>query len=206
MKKILCYYINNTELYLEQTLAEYDYPVLYTCISATKQRYLAMCVDPDEGKYFVAETTTDILLKMMNDIIPMNEAFKNAKTIYEVVSNSEDVHDDSVRSIHYEDISDEELPDEGAFFELLDSEFAIKEFVKNLTLESQYNATEHFRRQEYSFTAVLGNILINNQSMKSKKLFSSVFSLYSVDKIIKQLDLIESFHVQNKELIYEHCF
>lgn len=129
---MICYVINGVELWLEQVLAEYDYPVLCTCIDKNNNRYLSLCSDPDKGKYIVAHISCEVLLKMLNNSITMIEAFKKADCIYGIVSNSDDPSEDIVTILQFSKIDKDDLPDESAYFNLLSSEKDLRKYIERL--------------------------------------------------------------------------
>lgn len=205
MSKILCYIINNEKLYLEQILAEYDYPILYTCIDKNRKRYLAMCVDPEEGRYIVAETTCQILIKMMRDSIKMIDAFKTAHRIFSVISSSNDISQDIVKPIEFSKISKDDLPEENAYFELLDSEEAIREYIRILEDEIKEDDIQHFLTFE-----MIGDFVfsaINQVRMSMNKAYKTYFRFQSYPIIEKtmQYKLVDSKHFE-EELVYESSF
>ncbi|MBR3267910.1 MAG: hypothetical protein IKI58_04170 [Oscillospiraceae bacterium] len=132
MNSVVWYIIDGKHLYIEQILAEIDYPILYVCIDDNNQRYLTMCVDPMDGYYLVAETDIETIILMLEDKITMKDAFRRTHPIWEVYSVDEDPHHDEVSQIKFADLSDDNLPDSGAFFHLKENEDELIHYLEKL--------------------------------------------------------------------------
>lgn len=205
MSKVLCYIIGGKKLYLEQILAEYDYPMLYTCVDDNNKRYLAMCVDPDEGEYLVADTGNCIILNMLENKIRMIEAFEKARRIYRVSSVSNDVTQDKVIDVNYSDIAKDDLPDEDAYFDLLESEKSIQAYIEKLRSDER-RLFEYSLVYEYSINTKLKNIMKDNYVDCSFKRLYRHTEVFPVVEFKMNFNKFDDSQDSKEEFEYECCF
>lgn len=104
-------------LYRDITLIELDVPLLFVCIDENKNRYLVLCVDVDDGRSLVVPITADKLIQMLNGQITMKNPFETSDIIYSIITATNYI-DDNVIEMATNKIADEDLPKDGAFFNL----------------------------------------------------------------------------------------
>lgn len=107
------------ELFLEIVLVRFDIPLLFVCVDKSKRRYLVLCVDEELGEYLVAKCSNRMLLAMLKGKVAMNEPFKKAlgKKLLMIRYNFDCCTFES-EYCAIEKITQDMLPDEGAYFEL----------------------------------------------------------------------------------------
>lgn len=136
MEKTLCFRISGVDLFLEQTLVEYNnVPIFFVC-NDNRQRYLVLCTDISEYNYVITKITIDKLYAMLSGKCPMRDVFFEQKYFWEIVS-AEDIEFDNVMKKDIVQIKEELLPEENSFFSVLDSETAV--YLERIRTEL-YNA------------------------------------------------------------------
>lgn len=145
--------INNHMLYNDVKLIDLDVPVLFVCIDESQNRYLVLCVDPDDCYYLVVPITSHKLIQMLNGQITMRNPFETSDVIYSIITAPDYINDDITEKLPKE-IDDEDLPRDGAYFNLklhddlnsyissLQSSFQIND-SRELILSDEWNANEH---------------------------------------------------------------
>lgn len=138
MEKILCFHISGVDLFLEQTLVEYNnMPIFFVC-SDTNNRYLILCTDVSEYSYVITQITIDDLYSMLIGKLSMRDSFLNCPIYWEVFSG-EDIDSDIVQKNGISYLKEELLPEKDAVFQILDSEVAA--YLEKIRAEL-YNADE----------------------------------------------------------------
>ncbi|WNY25244.1 DUF6575 domain-containing protein [Methanolapillus millepedarum] len=121
-------------LYLEKVLVEIDVPpLLFVCKGEQNGLYLCVCTDSYKPpyEYLAVETTEELLLQMLCNKITMYDAFKQSpKSVAFKIKEGEDFRNDIINLVQIHEISDEDLPQKGAFFEIK-TEY-IKEYISEL--------------------------------------------------------------------------
>lgn len=124
MEKVLCFRISDVDLFLEQTLVEYNnIPIFFVCNDANN-RYLALCTDASDYNYVITKVAIDKLYAMLNGKISMRDVFLNCRFYWEVLSE-EDIDSDVVLEKDISLLNRDLLPEQNAFFQILDSEVAV---------------------------------------------------------------------------------
>ncbi|MGM9604734.1 MAG: hypothetical protein ACI3XG_06680 [Faecousia sp.] len=104
-------------LSVEIELVVANEPLLFVCMDESeKNRYLVMTYDSLEEEYVLAKTTPAVLIRMLNNQITMEQAFRSAPAIYATVGRKNGQllcrkYDPSL-------FSPEKLPEAGAFFNI----------------------------------------------------------------------------------------
>lgn len=119
MEKVLCFRISGVDLFLEQTLVQYNnVPIFFVC-RGNGERYLVLCTDVSECNYIIMKITTERLCDMLSGECTMRDVFLEQSCFWEVHSG-EDVARDHVKEIHQ--VKEELLPEKS--FQILDAETA----------------------------------------------------------------------------------
>lgn len=119
MDQVLCFHIQDVDLYLEQVLVEYNnIPIFFVCTDF-KSRFLVLCTDTDEYSYYIIRIGIYSLCAMLEGSIPMRNCFTGSPSFWEVISG-EEVGEDQVFQRERKDMDISALPDEGACYEVLD--------------------------------------------------------------------------------------
>lgn len=183
MDNILCFVINDEHLYLEKTLVDFNsVPIFFVC-NQGQQRYLALCTDVDEAKYFVVKTPIQDIHGLLHGNISMRDAMLKQEKFWRIDAGntpSEDV----VVECPISDIDLSVLPAENACFKILTQE--ITEYVKKIDCE--------FDSLMYSGESYCKNMVSLETTLELENSSGSVSScanehlatdLYNYDKIIE---------------------
>lgn len=106
-------------LAVEQVLVSFDVPILFVCKNQNGKRFLALCIDDEEGNYVIAEVTTSNLMGMLNNEITMEYVFRYA--VNHTLYITEYDFNEKKFCVKHEDsffVNEELLPEKGAYFEL----------------------------------------------------------------------------------------
>lgn len=103
---------------IEKVLVTFDVPELFVCKAENKKRYLAVYEDNGPYQYLLAATTPFMLLNMFSQDISIDAMFLENpdKQIYRLFLGDEESPEFRVDSV--EQLSQEELPDQGTLFTL----------------------------------------------------------------------------------------
>ena len=137
---------------LEMELVVSTEPVLFVCIK-DEDRYLFMTYDSYDGAYVFCKISTEDLLRMLQNEITMENAFRMADCIYQTYVDE----DNSMNYFCYESASFDgsKLPKVGAYYRI-NSNY-IKKYINELEQES-------LNYLEYDYS-------INNSTFQLKLLF-----------------------------------
>ena len=130
--------IDERYLYTDEELIEFNIPIFFICQDKNNQKYAVLCVDSEQLIYIVGKVEIKEILLMLNSRITLREFFMNISEKWRILAG-EDYMSDEVERI--EELCEEELPVEGAYFELSNSK--IENYKKRLNKEKglkQYNA------------------------------------------------------------------
>ena len=103
-------------LYEETVLVRADEPVLFVCMDEEKNRYLVETLDAYDGEFVVACIGNDVLRDMINNIIPMRDAFLRSEKLFHTFFN--DVFDLKSEVYFRNEMPDDLLPRENAYLNL----------------------------------------------------------------------------------------
>ena len=82
MNKLLCFKLNNDELYYDQILVDYNnIPIFFIC-KGKKGYYLVLCTDCDNYNYIVVTITTDDIYNLLNQKITMKAVILKQPTYW----------------------------------------------------------------------------------------------------------------------------
>ena len=128
--------IDNTELFTEKILVEFEIPLLFICKDKSNKRYTALCVDSDEEKYIVVESRIRDIVQMIQNTITMKELFLKAKHgMAWMITAGETVLEDIINIIPISEVDDEDLPVSGSFYEVYNAD--IHDYVDLLLNRSE---------------------------------------------------------------------
>lgn len=121
MNKELCFCIEDSKLYLEQVLVDYnDIPIFFICKDGTSY-YVVLCADVEELRYIVVKVSDVDLYSLLHGCISMREIFTLQETFWEIISG-EEIETDIISYKATEQIDSSVLPKQGAYFEILTDE------------------------------------------------------------------------------------
>ena len=122
MDRNLCFILNGISVYNDFCLIRDDIPIFFTCKDECEKYYVALCVDMDLPRYNVVKVTIIELNNMLQGIISMRKIFTLQHEYWEVTPIDEKIENDKVIIKSMTDMKLEDLPDEGAYFELFSEE------------------------------------------------------------------------------------
>ncbi len=132
MSKELCFRIDGKNLYLEQTLVEYEkIPNLFLC-SSGKQYFLVLCVDIEKFIYIIVFVEDVDVSKLLHGEIPIRDVFLLQKEYWEVITG-EEVILDTVEKHNIVELEHSVLPKENTCFEALTGE--VRAFIRKFDYE-----------------------------------------------------------------------
>ena len=137
MDKNLCFIIQGTHLYKDMCLVKDDIPIFFTCINKKNEYYLVLCVDEDLLKYNIIKVNIHQLNNMLQCAITMRDMFILQDRYWEVVPHDSCVKNDMVLEKTIGEINLEELPDEGAYFELHNND--LKTYAEIINKKDKYH-------------------------------------------------------------------
>ena len=167
---------NIGQLNYEKIIVRFDIPLLFTCTDINDNRYIVVCADEDKGIYVVGKTNISDLLHMLKNDITMYDYFRQREELYTIsydYDSGEFVWEPTSQDL----ISDDMLPDKGAYLEL--SNAAICDYIeqlKNIDLYENWNS-----KFKASFVDYVLNAMDDSISKYYMELLCSI-----TDRIIKQ--------------------
>lgn len=191
MMKNVIFKINNKNLYEDQILLDYIYPVLFTCVDDHEDMYLSVCYDANVTKtcWLLAKVDPIQVIKLLKNDVTIRELFEsdNLWNICRTANNSENYVE---RIKDYRSFDPKAFPAAGEYMDADEDEFLeeIELFKKRIPL-SKYQI-----RQEECFVH-LSNI-ININLKKIPVLPNIVTYKFQEDNQEKQLcgiDLISGY-------------
>ena len=86
MNKILCFKLNNDELYLDQTLVNYNgIPIFFIC-KRKEEYYLVLCTDYENYNYIIVIISVNDIYNLLHQKITMKKVILKQKEYWEVLS------------------------------------------------------------------------------------------------------------------------
>ena len=139
--------IDERYLYTDEELIEFNIPIFFICQDKNNQKYAVLCVDSEQLIYIVGKVEIKEILLMLNSRITLREFFMNISEKWRILAG-EDYMSDELERI--EELCEEELPVEGAYFELSNSK--IENYKKRLNkekgLKQQHEEKKPIRKPE----------------------------------------------------------
>ena len=121
MDNTVCFSIMGKNLILDHVLVEYNgIPIFFVCKNG-EEYYVCLCIDTGIFDYYVVKIPFSRLYAMLFGKISMRDVFMLSKTFW-LIHSGEEVDADVVIKLKTTDINTMVLPDEGALFEILDSD------------------------------------------------------------------------------------
>ena len=128
--KQCCFKVGTQSLYLDCVLVEFEgTPLFFICKDNSDKYYISLCYDIDELYYYVAECTNkSFVLDMIKGNISMRQAITMSKAIWDIGAK-ESIEDDIVRKINVGELRLEFLPEEDAYYQIVDE--PVRNYVNN---------------------------------------------------------------------------
>lgn len=102
----------NEEIVLVRT----DMPILFVCIDEEKNRYLVETLDAYDGEFVIARIENDVLRDMINNKIPMRDAFLRAEKLFHTFFD--EMFDLRSKVYPRDEMPNDLLPRKNAYFNL----------------------------------------------------------------------------------------
>ena len=141
--------VNNKNLYEDQILLDYIYPVLFTCVDDFENMYISVCYNADASKtcWLLAKVDPVQVIDLLENKVTIRRLFEcnDLWNISKIANNS---HKCVEKILDYREFDSEAFPAEGEYMDADEDEFAeeIEVFKKRIPLDSYQT------RQEKSFT------------------------------------------------------
>ena len=133
----VCFEIEGKCLFLDEVLVEFNIPIFFICQDDDSQKYAVLCVDSDELVYIIGKVDIKDILLMLSSETTLRAFFQAITEKWRVYTGEEYCGDEVNRISAFRE---DELPTEGAYFELSNSK--IERYIKKLNEERgllQYN-------------------------------------------------------------------
>lgn len=134
MQKIKCFEINGIELYLDQVLAELDFPILFVCKDKCDNYYMVMCTDAYRLTYLVRKCKPKQIAGMILGQITMRQFWMDTTECWKVFTGNEMVQD-KVILVNPQSLDKAELPQEKKYVIENDE---VKNYAYNLNKNENY--------------------------------------------------------------------
>lgn len=117
MNKILCFKLNNDELYLDQTLVNYNsIPIFFIC-KGKEEYYLVLCTDCENYNYIIVIISVNDIYNLLHNVITMKKIILKQKEYWEVLSGDK-IDEDTVTLKSMNEIDFSCLPQDKFYYTL----------------------------------------------------------------------------------------
>lgn len=117
MGKILCFRINNNDIYLDKGLVFYnDDPIFFVCKDNLNHYYLVLASDLDNLEYYIVEKGVKAIWEILAQKTTMRDALLDCQSFWLVKSGCS-IEEDVVERLSVSEMDKDVLPVEGAFYE-----------------------------------------------------------------------------------------
>ena len=137
MKNFL--YLKGHSLNVDLVLAEYQYPILFTCIDEEKNMYLATCfyVDAEKREYLIAETSPLAVKELLMNKRTIRDSFPRSNDVAYIATFSKETDDPVIEGQRVAEINPNYLPTEGIYMDAEDDEFSEEISIIDARIELQ---------------------------------------------------------------------
>lgn len=141
MKKFLR--INNHDLMVDLILADYQYPILFTCVDENKSMYIATCfhVDAEKQEFLIANTSPETVKELLTNkrtirnVFPDGDGTVYVATVYKLIDAP------TVNESRAADVNSTYFPSNGIFMDAEDDEFEDEISILDARIEMQKEKT-----------------------------------------------------------------
>lgn len=134
MQNIKCFKIDGIELYLDQVLAELEFPILFVCKDKCDNYYMAMCTDAYNLTYLVRECKPKQISNMISGQITMRQFWMDTTECWKIFTGDE-MDQDKVIPVNPQSLDESELPQEKKYIIENDE---VKDYANNLNKIENY--------------------------------------------------------------------
>jgi hypothetical protein len=199
MKKDLSFILDNVKVYTDMCLVRDEIPIFFTCIDDEERFYLALCTDMDIPQYCVIKVTTVQLNNMLQHVIAMKSVFTLQKECWIVTPIDNNVEHDKVQKKKVADLAEDELPDEGAYFELFNDELKMyARIIEKKMSEKEADSTFLDSREVLNeLMEEIFNISFGGVAAVSRESYDTTYNTAEIKKkMVIQNDVLSKY---NKE-------
>lgn len=165
MEKELCFKIAERELFLEQSLVEYnDVPIYYICRDE-ELFYTVLCTDVDDLKYVIVNSKIKDIALMLHGVITMRELMLKADSFWEVITGDE-IESDVIALKNIKEIDLCDLPDESSYFGIYTEQ--IKAYVDRFDKAFYGGEYEKIEKQDVRYAGEKDAAINLNVNYKEK--------------------------------------
>ncbi len=197
-----CFIIEHQELYLDCVLIEFNgTPLFFVCKNEKGIYYIVLCYDIDTLSYYVAECRDSMVVAdMIKGKVAMVDVFINALSIWDI-STGESIEDDIVYKIKFEALRTDCLPNNNAYYEIIDS--SVKDYVKSIIdNQNTYLSTWIDVTSDLIDIAQVWDEIIVSDYTLSKRIYIDDEIIYKETSELKLGENVEETVVEAKEQKY----
>lgn len=166
MDHTVCFNIMGKNLILDHVLVEYNgVPIFFVCKNS-EEYYVCLCIDTNIFDYYVVKIPFSRLYAMLFGKIAMRDVFTLSKSFW-LIHSGEEIATDVVIELNKADINTMFLPDEGALFEILDSD--VQTYADGIRIKF-YNPEDF--EHTVSMDAPIDNYWLEIQNQEIKQYFN----------------------------------
>lgn len=173
------------DLYVEQILYEFEFPILFVCIDNNQNRYLSLTIDEMLGQYVIVPISCEMLHKILRNQIYIEQAFRNcSQNIVYITDYNFDEKKLIVRIELPEDVSEDLLPDKNTYLDMDMNNSELKKYddkILGLFINQNTNMAKHLVLQNKVWNYhcdIRFNENINIEKEKSNNKFDSAFTFF----------------------------
>ena len=158
MMKNVVFKVDNKELYEDQVLLDYIYPVLFTCVDDFDNMYISVCYDADASKtcWLLAKVKPVQVIDLLENKITIREMFE-CDDLWNICKLSHSLEKNVEKIKDYKTFDSKAFPAKGEYMDADEGEFSEEiEIFKNRIPLSNYEI-----KQEKIFTHSFSRVNIN---------------------------------------------
>ena len=131
--------VKNHDLIVDMVLADYQYPILFTCIDEEKNMYIATCfhVDAEKREFLIAKTEPKAVKELLTDKRTIRNVFPDKEDTVYVVTVYKWSEEPMVIESRAADVNSHYFPSCGIFMDAEDDEFEDELSILDARIELQ---------------------------------------------------------------------
>lgn len=130
-KNILCFAIENKQLYHDKTLIYFnDIPLFFICIDEKGNYYLVLCTNTDTLEYVIFIINKKYILEMLIQKRTIRETLLKAEKFWNI-KTEKDINEDIIECKNISDINCDILPAENVMLDISNNDMS--DYIKKIT-------------------------------------------------------------------------
>lgn len=129
--------VDDSPLTLKQILFIYEIPIFFVCTNCAGEYFLVYCSDIDELEYSIVQTSSNLLLKMLDNKIAMSQIFLLASQKWRVYAK--DFNNPTIAEC-VQTYNKDDLPKKDALYGNVDN--CVEEFYEQLKKDASSSFTQ----------------------------------------------------------------